>query len=129
MKFDSPDLNSALKDAIKPACLECGGLKACMVSEKAGDGWIPQRIKEEIQDARFVISDLNYRNSGVYYETGYADGLEIAVIQTCKQSWYDEEPAPLHFDISQRNTIFWKDNDALKQQLIMKIKELQEIGK
>ena len=129
MKFDSPDLDSALKNAIKPACQECGELKACTVNEKAGDGWIPQRIKEEIQDARFVISDLTYRNPGVYYETGYADGLEIPVIQTCKRSWYDEEPAALHFDIAQRNTIFWKDNDDLKQQLIMKIKELQEIGK
>jgi len=129
MKFDSPDLDSALKNAIKPACQECGGLQACTVNEKAGDGWIPQRIKEEIQDARFVISDLTYRNPGVYYETGYADGLEIPVIQTCKRSWYDEEPAALHFDIAQRNTIFWKDNDDLKQQLIMKIKELQEIGK
>ncbi|MDO9522844.1 MAG: hypothetical protein Q7J08_03925 [Methanocorpusculum sp.] len=41
----------------------------------------------------------------------------------------DEEPAPLHFDIAQRNTIFWNDNEDLKQQLIMKIKELQETGK
>lgn len=125
MKFGSPDIDSALENAIKPACLECGGLEAFTINEKAGDGWIPQRIKEEIQDARFVISDLTYRNPGVYYETGYADGLEIPVIQTCKQAWYDEEPAPLHFDISQRNTIFWNDNDDLKQQLIMKIKELQ----
>lgn len=129
MKFDSPDLDSALENAIKPACLECGGLKACTVNEKAGDGWIPQRIKEEIQDARFVISDLTYRNPGVYYETGYADGLEIPVIQTCKQSWYDENPSPLHFDIAQRNTIFWKDNEDLKQQLILKIRELQANGK
>jgi len=129
MKFDSPDLKSALKNAIKPACLECGGLQACTVNEKAGDGWIPQRIKEEIQDARFVISDLTYRNPGVYYETGYADGLDIPVIQTCKRSWYDEEPAPLHFDIAQRNTIFWNDDNDLKQQLIMKIQELQETGK
>jgi len=129
MKFDSPDLDSALKNAIKPACLECGRLEACTINEKAGDGWLPQMIKEEIQDARFVISDLTYRNPGVYYETGYADGLEIPVIQTCKRSWYDEEPAPLHFDIAQRNTIFWNDNEDLKQQLIMKIQELQETGK
>ncbi|MCK9313538.1 MAG: pentapeptide repeat-containing protein [Methanocorpusculum sp.] len=129
MKFDCPDLDSALKNAIKPACLECGGLEACTVNEKAGDGWIPQRIKEEIQDARFVISDLTYRNPGVYYETGYADGLEIPVIQTCNKSWYDKDPAPLHFDIAQRNTIFWNDDNDLKQQLIMKIKELQENGK
>ncbi|WP_319378127.1 pentapeptide repeat-containing protein [uncultured Methanocorpusculum sp.] len=129
MKFDNPELDSALENAIKPACLECGGLKACTIKEKAGDGWIPQRIKEEIQDARFVISDLTYTNPGVYYETGYADGLEIPVIQTCKRSWCNEDHVPLHFDISQRNTIFWKDNDDLKQQLIMKIKELQETGK
>lgn len=129
MEFNHYELDSALENAIKPACLECGGLQACTVNEKAGDGWIPQRIREEIQDARFVISDLTYRNPGVYYETGYADGLDIPVIQTCKRSWYDEEPAPLHFDISQRNTIFWRDNDDLKQQIIMKIKELQENGK
>lgn len=137
MKYDSPDLDSALENAIKPACLECGRLEACTVNEKAGDGWIPQRIKEEIQDARFVISDLTYRNPGVYYETGYADGLEISVIQTCKRSWYDKEKKrnknkskdPLHFDIAQRNTIFWNDNEDLKQQLIMKIKELQANGK
>jgi uncharacterized protein YjbI with pentapeptide repeats len=129
MKFDCPELDSALENAIKPACLECGGMKACTVNEKAGDGWIPQRIKEEILDARFVISDLTYRNPGVYYETGYADGLEIPVIQTCKRSGCNEDHAPLHFDIAQRNTIFWNDDNDLKKQLIMKIKELQETGK
>jgi len=130
MKFDCPELDSALENAIKPACQECDGLEACTVNEKAGDGWIPQRIREEIQDARFVISDLTYRNPGVYYETGYADGLEIPVIQTCKKSWCDEESVPpLHFDIAQRNTIFWKDDNDLKQQLIQKIKELQANGK
>ncbi len=133
MKFDSPDIESALKNAIKPACLECGGLEAFTVNEKAGDGWIPQTIREGIQDARFVISDLTYRNHGVYYETCYADGLEIPVIQTCNRSWFnsekDEKQSPLHFDIAQRYTILWDDDNDLKQQLILKIKELQANGK
>jgi uncharacterized protein YjbI with pentapeptide repeats len=129
MKFDCPDLDSALKNAIKPAFLECGGMEAFTVNEKAGNEWIPLMIKEGIQNARFVISDLTYRNPGVYYETGYADGLDIPVIQTCNKLWYDKDPAPLHFDIAQRNTIFWNDNEDLKQQLIQKIKELQENGK
>ncbi len=109
MKFDSPDIESALKNAIKPACLECGGLEAFTVNEKAGDGWIPQTIREGIQNARFVISDLTYRNHGVYYETGYADGLEIPVIQTCNRFWFNSEKvkkgSPLHFDIAQRYII------------------------
>lgn len=137
MEFNHDELDSALKNVIKPACLECGGLKAFTVNEKSADGWIPQRIKEEIKDARFIISDLTYRNPGVYYETGYADGLEIPVIQICNQPWYEKEKKrrknkgkdPLHFDIAQRNTIFWDDNNDLKKQLIMKIKELQETGK
>ncbi|MDO9522279.1 MAG: pentapeptide repeat-containing protein [Methanocorpusculum sp.] len=129
MKFNSPDLDSALENAIKPACRKCGKLKAFTVNEKAGDGWIPQTIREGILNARFVISDLTYRNHGVYYETGYADGLEIPVIQTCKRSWYDKEIDPLHFDIAQRNTIRWDDDNDLKQQLIQKIKELQANGK
>jgi len=137
LKCGCSKLDVILNKAIKPACLECGGLEAFTVDEKVSNGWVSQEIKDGIRDARFVISDLTYRHPGVYYETGYAEGLGIPVIRTCKESWYNkkknskknQQKDPLHFDIAQRNTLYWKDEVDLKQQLTAKIQELQETGK
>lgn len=49
---------------------------------------------------------------GVYYEAGFAKGLGLEVIHTCKDN--EESRQRIHFDIEHDNTIFWTDSDLVK---------------
>jgi hypothetical protein len=60
-----------------------------------------------IRGSRFVVADFTGSRGGVYYEAGFAHGLDLPVIFMCREG--DE----LHFDIRQYNCIFWKA-DALE---------------
>ena len=46
---------------------------------------------------------------GVYWEAGFAYGLNKPVIHTCKDD--EKSRRRIHFDVDQYNTIFWKDGD------------------
>ena len=79
---------------------------------------IMDKIINFIDEARFVIADFTCIpeeqsdsgrpkcgvRGGVYYEAGYAKGLKLEVIHTC---CINSQPR-MHFDIQQKNTIFWK---------------------
>lgn len=130
MKFND-EMREILKDAIKPACEECG-YEGFAVDEKEYLGGIPDRIVTEIKTSRFVIADFTENNNGVYFEAGYANGKGIPVIQTCKKSWFDDNTTDsegnkinqLHFDIRHNNTILWKDAEDLKRKLVDRIRAL-----
>ncbi|MCD6181520.1 MAG: TFIIB-type zinc ribbon-containing protein [Candidatus Cloacimonetes bacterium] len=82
-----------------------------------------------------------FNRSGVYYEAGYARGLNIPVIYTCREDWFntyilqeikvkDGEKeviekkvmkSEIHFDVNHQNFILWKDGDDLKEKLINRI--------
>ena len=53
--------------------------------------------------------------SGVFYEAGFAAGLDVPVIFTCSNQASDK--AKEHFDTRQINHIFWNDVPDLRKQL------------
>jgi hypothetical protein len=57
----------------------------------------------EIRRSRFVVADYTGHRGGVYFEAGFALGLGLIVIPTCRA---DEVPK-LHFDIKHLNTLLW----------------------
>ncbi len=63
-----------------------------------------------IRNRKFSIADLSTNNSGVYFEAGYAEEFGKEVIVCCFKE--DAEPA-IHFDLKQKNTIFYTKNDLL----------------
>jgi len=60
---------------------------------------------------------LTGHRNGVYYEAGYAHGLEKEVILTCREGDFDDQ----HFDVAQIATIRWKDDDDLYKKLVKRI--------
>ena len=131
MKFND-EMRDILNSAIKPACLHCG-FEAFAVDEKQYLGGITDRIIAEIKTSRFVIADFTENNNGVYYEAGFANGVGVPVIQTCKKAWFDSEyvnkdtgkkEGGIHFDVRHNNTILWENAEDLKQKLIDRIKAL-----
>jgi len=83
-----------------------------------------QSINDEIivklKTSRIVIADFtNHRNS-VYFEAGYAMGMNIPIIWTCQKGHEDD----MSFDTRQFPHIVWKDKDDLVQQVITRIKRI-----
>jgi nucleoside 2-deoxyribosyltransferase len=78
---------------------------------------IDERMLVEIRRSRFVVADLTGHNRGVYFEAGYAMGLVLPVIWTCKEGGEKEA----HFDTRQYNCIMWKDETDLREQLTNRI--------
>ena len=125
MRF-SDDLREVRDKSIKPACEACG-FEAYTVDEEEHVGDITDKIISGIKTSRFVIADFTYNNHGVYYEAGYAKGLGIPVIKTCKKEWFDGvdekgEKNHLHFDIEHDNLILWENADDLRQRLESRIR-------
>jgi len=79
---------------------------------------IDDEIIAEIRNSGFMIADFTGNRGGVYYEAGFAHGLGIPVIWTCRENDLKE----LHFDTRQYNHISWKTSDELYTKLVNRIK-------
>ena len=86
-------------------------------------GKIDDEIIAEIRRSRFVVADFTHGDGGarggVYYEAGFAHGLGLPVIFTCRKDMIDKA----HFDTRQFNHILWeKENlEDLRKQLTDRI--------
>ena len=63
---------------------------------------------------------MSRQKHGVYFEAGYAQGLGIPVIFSCRKDEIDDKK--VHFDTRQYNYIAWESIDNLKQRLIERIR-------
>ena len=108
--------NDAYSSGIAPA-LSASGFKAVRIDKKEHNNKIDDEIIAEIRRSRFLIADFTCESKnvrgGVYYEAGFAQGLGIPVIWTCK----DTSLVDLHFDTRQYSHIVWKDAADLFTQL------------
>jgi len=116
MDFD-PALKSIFNDAIYPACEECG-FKAFRVDSEEHIEKICDKIIADIKSSRFIIADFTGQKHGAYFEAGFAQGLGLKVIWTCKK----DQEKELKFDTRQYNHILWEDKNDLKVKLINKIR-------
>ncbi len=71
-------------------------------------------IFSELDKCDFVIADLTFARPSVYYEAGYARGLDKRVIYTCREDHFkpslndDYGNLKIHFDVLMKNTISWQ---------------------
>ncbi len=83
------------------------------IDNKEHTNKICDEIIAEIRRSRFVVAEFTGQRNGVYYEAGFAAGLGIPVICTCRE----DNIADLHFDIRQYNCIDWKTPEELFERL------------
>ena len=93
---------------------------------------INDEIIAQIRRSRFMVCDLTGYRGGVYFESGFAHGLGLPVIYTCRKDWCDEDKLMdddgkiveflkdshgrpvqvkkegVHFDLAHRNRIEWE---------------------
>ena len=95
-------MNDAYTFGFDPA-IRNAGYAPLRIDNKEHTGPISDAILTEIRRSRFVIADYTEANNGVYFEAGFAIGLGIAVIPTCRADYLEK----LHFDIRHINTLKW----------------------
>ena len=82
---------------------------------------IDDEIIAEIRRSRFLVADFTHgkdgARGGVYFEAGFALGLGIPVIYTCREDAIDE----IHFDTRQYHHTTWKDPEDLRDKLEKRI--------
>src|SRR6266436_6864511 len=84
--------------------LPCLFMQECFGDQIAHLGRIIRaRVAGNEVSIRFVVADYTGQANGVYFEAGFALGLGLTVIPTCRA---DEVPK-LHFDIRHLNTLAW----------------------
>ncbi len=99
------------------------GYRPVRIDGKDHNNKIDDEIIAEIRRSRFVVADFTHGKSGhrggVYFEAGFAKGLNLAVIFTCREDLINE----VHFDTRQYNHIVWTaDNlDDFKKRLSQRI--------
>jgi nucleoside 2-deoxyribosyltransferase len=87
------------------------------IDKKEHINQISTEIQYEISQSGLVVADATGQNQGVYFEAGYAMGLNIPVIWTCNVKEVDE----IHFDTRQYNTILWENENDLCERLKKRI--------
>ena len=84
------------------------------IVQNSDEGKIDDTIIAEIRRSRFVVADFTHGDSGirgsVYYEAGFAHGLGIPVIYSCRQDQIEK----VHFDTRQYYHIPWERPEELR---------------
>lgn len=115
MWFDE-SMSEAWQHGIAPAIRDAG-YEPVRIDQQEHVNKIDDEIIAEIRRARFVVADFTQGDTGarggVYYEAGFAHGLDIPVIFTCRADSLDK----VHFDTRQYNHIVWTDPKELRQSL------------
>ena len=117
-------MDSSLDDAweygIEPGIRDAG-YEPMRIDRKEHNDKIDDQIIAEIRRSRFVVADFTQgqdgARGGVYFEAGFAKGLGIEVIFTCRQDLHKL----IHFDTRQYNHIFWQEPEDLRKKLADRI--------
>lgn len=116
-------VNSAFQEGIAPA-IEESGYRAIRIDLKEHSESVIDQIIAEIKESRFVVADFTGHRGGVYFEAGFARGLGLNVIWTCKDDHFKD----LHFDVKGFNVIVWKTPADLRERLNARIRAIVGYG-
>lgn len=89
-------------------------LEADRVDQYAGSIPITPKIKKMIRNADYLIFDLTGERPNVYYEIGFAHGVNH---NGTNMILIAEEGTRLHFDLAHRAVKFFADTDELRDVL------------
>jgi nucleoside 2-deoxyribosyltransferase len=116
MSFDD-SLNALWLEAMIPA-VDAAGYLPRRVDKVEHNDRIDDRIMAEIRESRFLVADFTGHRHGVYFEAGFALGLGLPVIWTCRE----DDLKGSHFDTRQYNHITWQTTSELKEKLEFRIR-------
>jgi hypothetical protein len=101
--------------AIKRGC-DTMSVKAHRADEVEHSGSITNLILDHIKTHRFLISDLTHERPNVYYEVGYAHGMQKEVVLTAQKG------TTVHFDVAAHNVIFYSSSTELEERIVRRLR-------
>jgi nucleoside 2-deoxyribosyltransferase len=116
------DLDAVYRDGFDVG-IRNAGYRPLRVDQVEHAGRIDDEIIAQIRRSRFLVADFTGHRGGVYFEAGFAFGLGLPVVWSCRE----DDIRNLHFDIRQFNCLAWNDSAALAHRLQMRIEAV--IGK
>ncbi len=74
---------------------------------------ITELMIREITEAAAIFADLTYARQSVYFEVGYAQGLGIPLILSCRKDHMNgkKDEQRVHFDLQQYKISYWTIGD------------------
>lgn len=117
MWFD-PSMDEAWEKGFVPAIAETRYFVPMRMKSLEHNDRIDDRIMAEIRRSGLLVADLTGNRGGVYFEAGFALGLGIPVIWTCRK----DHLADVHFDTNHYNYVVWESADELKRRLAARIR-------
>ena len=119
MWFDN-SMEDLWEKGIEPG-IKDAGYDADRIDRSEHVNKIDDEIIAKIRRCRFVVADFTHgrggARGGVYYEAGFAHGMNIPVIFSCKKSIIKK----IHFDTRQYNHIVWETPAELREKLANRI--------
>ena len=110
------DMGAIYESGFEPA-IEHAGYKPMRIDKKNDVVKIDDEIVAEIRRSRFLVADFTHGDDGarggVYFEAGFAFGIGIPVIFTCRKGMVDE----VHFDTRQYHHTEWESAQDLQDKL------------
>lgn len=116
MWFDK-SMNIIWKNGFYKA-IEDAGFEPARIDNKEFNNLITDEIIAEIRRSKFIVSDFTGQRGGVYFEAGFAMGLNKPVIFTCRSDQLED----CHFDTNHYNHIVWENEDDLYKKLYNRIR-------
>ena len=115
MWFDD-EMDAAYSNGIEPAIRDAG-YRPVRIDRKPDVTKIDDEIIAEIRRSRFLVADFTHgeggARGGVYFEAGFAFGLNIPVIYTCREDAIEQ----IHFDTRQYHHTAWSRPEDLRRDL------------
>ena len=100
------------------AGIKAAGYRPLRIDKEEHNEKICDRIISEIRRSGLLVADVTGHRQGVYFEAGYAMGLGIPVIWTCRK----DHMKKCHFDTRQYNHIVWETPEELAKALEHRIR-------
>lgn len=113
----SREMDALYEKAIEPA-LRDAGYHVTRADIEPHNDFIMNQVLGDIRVAPFVVADFTGNRHGVYFEAGFARGLGIPVIHTCKKSAFENA----HFDTKQLLHLLWDEPGELREKLLQHIR-------
>lgn len=119
MSFEQNETFRDYQAAVEAVC-EAAGFEAVRTDSRpaANADQIIDAIHDHIESCGFVIADLTNTRPNVYYEIGYARGLNKKLILT------SQEGTDVNFNLQGYNRIEWSGSENLKDQLRPVVEEI-----
>jgi nucleoside 2-deoxyribosyltransferase len=122
MQYNNPQLDAIVREHFVPQ-LRLAGFDLQRLDQGQGAGLIDDQLRLRIRQAKFLVCDLSHGNRGAHWEAGYAEGLGIPVIYTCRRDVFENPTHEFrpHFDAAHWVTVPWDPADPALAAIKLKI--------